>query len=431
MAEMNSPRGVGFTSIEVESLILEAFFGDETTFSEAILSTKDIDYFNRRFYRVLKTEANRIGCHIADVMPHLELQQIEAETNGLKFANLNHDLFRKVVQNMELIDFVRMGCVCKNWRLLVQNNAKEIEKMEYCKTTHFLRFPRLWTNPCSLSSSLFTEKWISTSKKLMSWVVQNSMNLQILIIDWCIAWEDFTAVVDQCPFLKHLICSVDDERFLQKLPIKRKELLLKLESFVLCTKCITCSERFVAPSREFHRELTIYSVTSTEPFLFHIMDTTDDLLVTKSLPKQQFFKLKYLRLNFSVSCILDEESSLPESLQNCPELLVLILEDTVMTGKRVLNSLRFCLKLQVLWIVNNHISDSFEFEHLKNLHTALVHANSNRSFTEFHIVVLKSEIDELMNAAPFNFIVECYESIVPERLAVRSPYMRSILNTPF
>lgn len=396
------------------------------------LDKTDKCYSNLRklVQELLEIESERLGCSISEVMPFHQPPESKQDTQitSSTFADLPFEMFCKITENLELIDLYQMRCVCKKWSYLAVENLKEVQKVECSFPTHLLRF-RKWIMACSFSP---VASYQISSIKLTKWAVHNSVNLQILVIDSIVKWKDFVVLLDCCPVLKHLFLTVDQDDFTTKFQTERHSAFSNLKTFVLhqvgsLNKCMN----WVLPE-----ELTICSFITNRVCGFDsTMSYGDQLwvcpLIDFASPGQSFYNLKYLRLDVCSFSYFGGAQCFARCLQNCPELLVLILNDHVTVGNFVLRSLQFCSKLKVLWMVNNHISDQFNALEIQNLYNALHEVDPKRSFEEFFIIAMGFQIIEFREAAPFNFLERGCESIVPDRFAVRSPYMKQILNTPF
>jgi len=382
---------------------------------------------------LLEIEAERLGCSISEVMPfHQTPESVKgSEIMTSKFSDLPFDLFCKITQKLGLIDLHQLHCVCKKWRYLVFEILKEVQKIEYHFPTHLLRFRR-WIMACSFSPVCSYQK---ASIKLTKWTAQHSLNLQILVVDSIFNWNDFVVVLDCCPGLRHLVLTVDDGQFTMKFQNERPVVFSKLKTFVLHQVANFSRLVDVVPTWIFHEELTIFSFTTNRVWGFDPTTYSQDQaqicpLVEFGSPGQSFFTLKYLRLDACSCSNREEKGNLAECLQNCPELLVCILEFPVIRMDQVLRSLHYCSKLQVLWILNGFFN-RFRASDIKTFYNALHEVDPERSLKEFYIVVTKFQIKELEAVAPFNFIEQSCEATVPERFSVRSPYMKQTLNTPF
>eukprot|EP00210_Caulerpa_lentillifera_P006387 g6101.t1 len=391
-----------------------------------------------RYHEIIEIEAERLQCHISDVLQLGQVPRLET-TQSANFSILNEDLFPKILDKLELIDIVRIGGVCHEWRLMVMSYMQKLQRIDYCLTTHLLRFRGWLRNIRSTELDYVRSCWMNTAMELTLWSTNLTSNLKTLVINWSIPWNDFVVILERCPKLKHLVCEFVDSDFVYNLQKERQDLIQQLDCLILRHRGQSRLSARSMLSFPVHASLSVYSLTQREddePLgireFFRIQERNNSDSPPRQFQALQSFRLKYLRICKMSGAYLLQTEPLCFCLEHCPELLVLIVEDAKLVGSRTLMSIRKgCQKLKALWTHIKYESSVTVGMELRLLHESLSQHNPGAKFNEFHIAVIhQMQIEHLKDSAPFNFICATTNSKAPDRFSVQSAFIRNIIGSP-
>ena len=115
----------------------------------------------------------------------------------------------------------------------------------------------------------------------------------------------------------------------------------------------------------------------------------------------------------------------------CPDLRVLLIGEDIPLPDRVLQTLsKFCVKLQVAFLIDNHFEDRFKPETLNALQLAV--CKENRDLEDFYVVAEEADIPGLQQAAPlFTYSSEYDHPPIPHRFSLCHLSMRRFLGLEF
>jgi len=60
------------------------------------------------------------------------------------------------MNRLDTLDVFRITLVCKQWKNVVHNNPRDLQRAEHAKTTHLITFTE-WMDPTSRSESVLVE----------------------------------------------------------------------------------------------------------------------------------------------------------------------------------------------------------------------------------------------------------------------------------
>jgi len=289
--------------------------------------------------------------------------------------------------------------------------VSQAERLEYCLSTHLLRF-RSWLRHTRYSEvEWLSTSWNRTALELTLWTSNLALNLKTLIVNWPIAWDDFVAVSERCLKLKHFVCEYSDALFVTKLHRTKPQFISQLECLVLQYSGILTAPKASMLNLSVHASLTVYSINWSSEDAFRRGGQYPQMQgywpesPAQSIQDLTCFRLKYLRLGFKSSRYPLQTEHLGRCLENCPELLVLILEEEALVGHNTLTAIaKECRKLKVVWIAMSNVLPLNSLEELVSIHRSLLRYDPSPKFEEFHFVILKGYLQMIKDRVPFNLI---------------------------
>jgi len=232
-----------------------------------------------RFRQLLSIEAQRLNCS-SDEVVSLEQYPPISSVESIDHYHLTQDILWRVLDKLELIDLVRLSGVCKDWRALVRSYVSQVERLEYCLSTHLLRFRNWLHNTSYTKVEWLSTSWNKTALELTLWTSSLAPNLKTLIINWPIAWDDFIAVSERCLKLKHFVCEYNDALFINKLHELKPQVISQLDSLVLQHSGVLTAPNASILNLPVHSSLKVYSITRRREDASGCSDNTSNCSIT-------------------------------------------------------------------------------------------------------------------------------------------------------